>query len=526
MTTLLMAFVVSLASSLLFTPLVRDFGCKVGALDVPDQKRKLHSHPIPRIGGVAIALAFLATLCVVVFSGTTVSKLFVLDRRSIFLGIGAVIAFSIGLVDDFRRITPKIKLFFQILSASIAFWGGIRIEAFHVDGLSMEFGTLITYSLTVFWFLLFINAVNLIDGLDGLAGGLTFFTSLMMLILSVMQANYEVSIFFAALSGSILGFLRYNFNPASIFLGDSGSYFLGYMLAALAITGSIKSRVSVVMLMPLLALGVPVFDTFIAPIRRFVLGKGIFQADRGHIHHKLIRLGFSTKKVVYILYGITFLFCILALILVNVRDESIGFFLVVIALVLGFIVRKIGYFEYLTSEKLLGWLHDITDVVGLTKERRSFLNLQIDLSQANTVDDLWERTTRILHFIGMDTAELYWEPAECQKIYEETKDSLTINHHWTWDRDELIRADSAHSFSILQINLPLLDEDSRPFGMLRLSKNLQKDDVDFYTFRRIEYLRKGFTQTFLKLQTRIIQPHLSSIPILSTPQSIQSSIEN
>ena len=170
--------------------------------------------------------------------------------------------------------------------------GGLKFDMF---GMGLEFGVF-SYLITLFWFILFINAVNLADGLDGLAGGIICFVASVMVILSILNDNYVVAMMFTALSGSVLGFLRYNFNPASIFLGDGGSYFLGYMIAALSILGNVKHQVGAATMIPILALGVPLFDTILSPLRRFVKGRKMFHPDDGHVHHRLIRMGFSVKK--------------------------------------------------------------------------------------------------------------------------------------------------------------------------------------------------------------------------------------
>jgi len=201
-----------------------------------------------------VFLSFVATIALTSLYETRITDLIVIDRRIAFSLYGALVVFGCGLWDDFRRLKAWIKLLFQILGATIAFAGGVSIGGIFIGGHGLQFG-LLSYLITVFWFVLFINAVNLIDGLDGLAAGIVFFTCLLMVVLSVMRADYLSGIYFAALGGAVLGFLRYNFNPASIFLGDGGTYFLGYTVAALSIIGSVKSQVGALFLIPLIALG-------------------------------------------------------------------------------------------------------------------------------------------------------------------------------------------------------------------------------------------------------------------------------
>ena len=245
MTTILITFIFALILSLALTPVAKKLGVRFGSIDVPDE-RKVHSKPIPRCGGIAIFLAFILTLVISALFMTEVSNKLILHRKTAFFLLGALMVFGVGLFDDFHRLSPRVKFLFQIIAASVAFWGGLRIESFSFFGLGLHFATL-SYVVTVFWFVLFINAVNLIDGLDGLAAGIAFFTATVLVILSVLRGEYLIGMLFAVLSGTCLGFLRYNFNPASIFMGDGGSYFLGYAIAGLSIMGSIKSQVGAAM---------------------------------------------------------------------------------------------------------------------------------------------------------------------------------------------------------------------------------------------------------------------------------------
>jgi UDP-GlcNAc:undecaprenyl-phosphate GlcNAc-1-phosphate transferase len=217
---------------------------------------------------------------------TEVSNKLILEKKTVFFLIGIMIVFAVGLFDDFHRLSPKVKFFFQIIGASVAFWGGLRIEIFSIFGINLHFATL-SYLVTVFWFVLFINAVNLIDGLDGLAAGIAFFTAMVLVILSVLRGEYLIGMLFAVLAGACLGFL-------------------------------------------LLALGIPLFDTILSPIRRFVRGRKMFNPDKGHVHHRLVEMGLTTKKAVWIIYAVTFSLCIMAILVVNIRDEQAGLFLIVL----------------------------------------------------------------------------------------------------------------------------------------------------------------------------------------------------
>jgi len=330
MTTQLAIFLISLALSLALTPLAARLGTRLGAVDEPD-KRKVHTRAIPRFGGAAIVVSFLLTLtCASLFFHTNISDLLVLNSKLAVILFGALIVFGVGLVDDVHRLGWASKFIFQILGATAAILGGLQIGHLNLFGLSLDLG-FFGYLVTVFWFLLFINAINLIDGLDGLAAGISFFACAIMVIFSMIMKNCLVASLFAALGGATLGFLRYNFNPARVFLGDGGSYFLGYAIAALSIMGSIKSHMGAIMLIPLVGMGVPLFDTLLSPIRRFILGQNMFNPDKSHVHHRLVEMGLSTRKAVLLIYGISIVLFVFSLVWINFRNEQIGLFLIILA---------------------------------------------------------------------------------------------------------------------------------------------------------------------------------------------------
>ena len=214
MTTILAIFLISLVFSLVLTPLAGKLGERFGALDVPDE-RKVHDKPIPRSGGIAIFIAFFATIYFAGFFSTNITNQLSLGRQTAFLLGGAIICFGVGVFDDFRRLGFKAKFVFQIVAASAVYWGGLDFGNTNIVGLVINFGPF-SYFATVFWFVLLINSINLIDGLDGLAGGVVVFASLVMIVLSILKGSFVTAMFFAALGGGVLGFLRCNFNPATV----------------------------------------------------------------------------------------------------------------------------------------------------------------------------------------------------------------------------------------------------------------------------------------------------------------------
>ncbi|MCF8107567.1 MAG: undecaprenyl/decaprenyl-phosphate alpha-N-acetylglucosaminyl 1-phosphate transferase [Desulfohalobiaceae bacterium] len=520
MTTLLFVFFIALALSLILTPLAGRLGLRFKALDLPNE-RKVHSRPIPRTGGLGIFLAFFSTLFLTSLLNTQVANLLAWEREAVFLLTGGVVAFGVGLYDDFHRLSPTIKLFFQIVAASLVYWGGVR---FHLFGVALS-GTLtldiIGYIVIVFWFVLFINAVNLIDGLDGLAGGIMLFASLVMLILSLIRNDLYSAILFTGLFGSVLGFLRYNFNPAILFLGDGGSYFLGYTMAGIALLSSIKSQVSAVMLIPLLALGVPLFDALLSPIRRFLLGKGIFQADKGHFHHRLHSMGLNAGKVVWILYGITALLCITALLVVNLNNEKVGLLLILLGLGAVFFIKRIGYLDHVTLSAVLYWLQDVTDVAGISYQRRSFLSVQLDIAKSKTLQELWDHIVNALEMLSFEYAALYLnqprqDPARNElapsrrpagsrerrmiAFQQASVDKRQDDPEFTWTCPWLQNNGQHSSRCLLRVELPLVGQMDNGWGRILLIKDIKRKKLTHFSLRRVEHLRRSVIRALDRFQ--------------------------
>ena len=289
--------------ALILTPVVKSLAVKMGAVDDPshdkDPERRMHSRPIPRMGGLAIVFGFL--LSVLVFLPMTA------QLRGMLLG--AVIIVVLGIFDDICDLPAKLKLVVQIAAALIAALSGNVITDlsnpnifssnpyWHLGWLSVP--------VTVLWIVAMTNAVNLIDGLDGLACGVSCISSLTLLVIALLLGEPQVAVLVAALAGGCLGFLPYNLNPAKIFMGDTGSTFLGYILACISIQGLFKMYTLISFVVPFLLFGLPIFDTCFAFIRRIAHGQSPMHADRSHVHHRLIDMGFSQKQAVAVLYVIT-----------------------------------------------------------------------------------------------------------------------------------------------------------------------------------------------------------------------------
>lgn len=315
------------------TPLVKMFAGKIGAIDVPEDNRRMHKVPIPRLGGLAIFLGF-------VFS-----VLFFVDMTNELKAtlLGACIIVVLGVIDDTIRLGAKLKFVVQIGAALIPVLCGVRITIFSnpnffSDSSFINLGFL-SIPITVLWIVGITNAVNLIDGLDGLACGVSSIACFSLLVITVLVSDPSTAVLVAALAGSCIGFLPYNLNPAKIFMGDTGATFLGFILATLSIQGLFKFYTLVSFAVPFLILGLPIFDTAFAIIRRVASGKSPMQADRSHLHHKLIDMGFSQKQTVAILYTLSAILGLAAVVLTT-GGAGKALVLVFAALVVGFIAAK------------------------------------------------------------------------------------------------------------------------------------------------------------------------------------------
>ncbi|MHB8108683.1 MAG: glycosyltransferase family 4 protein [Syntrophorhabdaceae bacterium] len=509
-TTISSAFLVALLFGVLLTPIAGWLGKRFGALDKPNS-RKVHTSAIPRSGGMAIIAAFFLGHFLLFLAGILLGHFAVNWANYAFFWLGALFVTGIGIIDDFRRVRSSVKLLFQILAATVAFLGGMRIEVFGIIEASWHFSYISSYLLTVFWFVLLINAINLIDGLDGLAAGVSIFACAVMTTLMTIEGQEKGAIAFAAVTGGTLGFLRYNFNPARIFMGDGGSYFLGYALAFFSIQYGAKSHVGLSLLIPLLALGIPIFDVIVSPIRRFVVGQKIFKADKRHIHHKLLAMGLTTKRAVILLYTISSILALSALLLVNLRNEEAGiiFFFLGIAAIL--FVRKLGYFEYFALEKIFGWLHDIRDVSGLTRSRRAFLGVEINIRESQTLDEMWEYVCVALEMKRFHKGWLHLydqghDGTKSRSLYDVSIPNIDIdnktNIFWYKCHDaknDRPQEDVSGEWRF-EMKIPLLAGNDVTLGVLYLVKDLRNSPLNTYTIRRIESLRRSLCVAIEKLQ--------------------------
>lgn len=310
---LLLIFLISFGITYLAIPLNISFAIKIGAIDRPDA-RKIHLKPIPRLGGLAMYLSFV----IMVFINLLIHKII------IGILIGATLITIVGILDDLISLKPLVKLFCQIMIALITYQFGIAIEF-----ITSPFGGILylgwlSLPITVFWIIGMINTINLIDGLDGLAAGIVAISTVVISIVAISMGQIQIGMISITILGICLAFLRYNFFPAKIFMGDTGSMFLGYILAVMTIIGVMKSTITLSLAIPLLALGIPIFDIVLAIARRLKNKQHIMQADNKHLHHRLLKMGLSQKQVVLLLYSASAILGISALIIFETNVMSLS----------------------------------------------------------------------------------------------------------------------------------------------------------------------------------------------------------
>ena len=341
----ILAFLIALVVAFAITPGVIFLADKTGAMDEPDA-RKVHKKPIPRIGGLGIYAAFMAAMLTV--------RAYVDLPDDVAIGltglmVSGTLIVILGLIDDYKNLPATVKLLGQIVAACVLVAFDVRIDFVtdpFGDFLYLEY---LAIPATVFWIVGITNTVNLIDGLDGLAAGVSTIASVTIFLVAMQQGITVVAVLTAALAGAAFGFLYYNFNPARIFMGDTGSMFLGFMLAGISIIGAVKSAATIALIVPILALGLPILDTTFAIVRRYRGGVPIFKPDKGHLHHRLLDLGFTQRQAVLLMYIIS---ALLGLSAVALTEVSSGIAILIVAGVVAAVLygaKKIGIFHMNTS---------------------------------------------------------------------------------------------------------------------------------------------------------------------------------
>jgi len=341
-------FALSLTLSFVLTRYVRNLASAREWLALPSFGRHVHETPLPRLGGVAIFLAFLLSVATAALLGGQSQKLdFGFSVRTLVtILLPGLLIFLLGVYDDMCTVGPPVKFAIQAVAGAMLFLGGLRVSDLPVFFGSHQFPWYVGLPLTILWVLAITNAFNLIDGLDGLAAGSALFSTLVVFVVALLSGSSLVCLLTIALAGAILGFLRFNFNPATIFLGDCGSLFIGFLLSALALEGAQKAPTIIAVAIPVVSFGLPILETALSLLRRLLSGRPLFTADREHIHHKLLQLGLSHRQVVIVLYAVSALFALLSLFLLWPTGSSLGLVLAVLGTGIWMGVQHLGYIEF------------------------------------------------------------------------------------------------------------------------------------------------------------------------------------
>ncbi|HEY7616620.1 MAG TPA: MraY family glycosyltransferase, partial [Terriglobales bacterium] len=342
-------FLASVFLSFILTRYVRNTAMARGWVAIPASDRHVHSEALPRLGGVAIFLAFLLSTAIALCLNWWQPQLGIVFAPKLLASmlLPGMLVFLLGVYDDVHGTGPYVKFTVQAVAGIVLFASGLRITDLPVlFGTDFHFPWFISLPATVLWVLAITNAFNLIDGLDGLAAGSALFSTMVVFVVALLGNSPVVTLLSLALAGSILGFLRFNFNPATIFLGDCGSLFIGFMLSALALRGTQKAPTIVAVAIPVVSFGLPILETALSVARRWISGRPVFTADREHLHHKLLERGLSHRQVVILLYAVSAVFALLSLFLLWPTGSTLGLVLLVLGMGIWLGVQHLGYLEF------------------------------------------------------------------------------------------------------------------------------------------------------------------------------------
>ncbi len=519
-------FSIATIASLMATPVIRRLCERYKLLDVPLDGRRIHRRAVPRLGGVALYLSCLAALSMLPFVDNLLTQtLGGFKSEFLTLSIPATLVLLLGAYDDLRGTNATVKFIGLGLIASLFYAMGGRIDALSIPLVgSVHLPAFVSFIVTVVWLVGIANAFNLIDGLDGLASGAALFSSLVILGVSVSQERTLTIVVALVLCGALAGFLRYNFNPASIFLGDSGALFTGFLLAALSVLGTQKATTAVAIVVPILAFGFPVVDTAMTMGRRLVSRKPIFQGDSEHIHHMLLARGWSQKRAALVLYGVCLLFGLLALIFPATGSKLTGFMLFVISVA---VIIAVGHLRYHEVDELrAGVKRTVGDrrlrVANNIRVRRSALAL----SKASDLHEMFEATRHLLDFgefsfanalVGQAGRADMNERAFQASLQRHPKQLLEFRNgrvFWCWSGEDKEELPSRSDWSI---RLPLV-KDGVEWGWLNFYRSAASEPLLVDTNYLADLFRREFTDATARILTAHEEP-LAAAAMAMTAES-------
>jgi len=513
-------FLIATVASLILTPLIRRLCERFKLLDIPDNGRRAHSRAVPRLGGIAIYLSCLTALTALPFLDNTITQTLRGQVPEILtVVIPCTLVLLLGIYDDLRGANATVKFIGLGLIAVLFYAMGGRIVGMSIPFLGpIQIGSTLSFLLTVLWLVGISNAFNLIDGLDGLASGAALFSSLAILAVSFAQGTPLNIIAALILCGSLAGFLRYNFNPASIFLGDSGALFIGFMLASLSIVGSMKATTAVAVVVPVLAFGLPVVDTTVTMARRVISRQPVFRGDKEHIHHMLLARGWSQRRVAIALYGVCAVFGLLAIAFNSTGSNWTGFVLFVMSVV---VIIAVGHLRYHEVDELRA---GVRRAVGGRRLKVAH-NIRVRraaraLSKAREIHELFAAVTEMLEFgefayasalIGRTGEAEINERAVSVSRQHSPNQSVALRGgriSWSWHQLGIAADDVIESTEYWCLRLPLGDELS-DLGWMNFYRAFDGDPLLVDT----NYLVDLFRRELSEATSRILTSHRAAVGV-------------
>jgi UDP-GlcNAc:undecaprenyl-phosphate GlcNAc-1-phosphate transferase len=383
----LLIYLISTLLALIITPITIYLARRLNVMDMPDVRR-VHTRPVPRIGGIAIFIPTMAVSLYMFFFDGIGQTANIQTKKTAVLFIAAAFIFLVGLIDDIKHLKAKTKLVCQLLAAIAICAMGYRISTVSLgENVSINFGQL-SWVVTIFWIVGITNAVNLIDGLDGLATGLSAVTCGVLAVLSVHFEQYFMTIISISLLGALTGFLFFNFNPAKIFMGDCGSLFLGFTIASASIMCAAKTQALVSLTLPMLALGIPIFDMLFSILRRFLERRSLFSPDNEHFHHRLLALGLKQRHIVLCAYLITLVAAGFGMFMIVTRSWQTILIFAGIATLLGLVFQIIGIVRVKQTLWTLKQKYITSNIIN--REKEGFENARLHFSSAKTFGQWWQ----------------------------------------------------------------------------------------------------------------------------------------
>jgi UDP-GlcNAc:undecaprenyl-phosphate/decaprenyl-phosphate GlcNAc-1-phosphate transferase len=523
MNTYLLLFLLSLGLSLGLTPLVRRACERLGWLDEPRDGRRVHKRAVPRLGGVAIYATVVIALASLWLINNNLTRTIRADQmRLLAILAPATLVFLFGVYDDVRGANPRLKFLVQGVAGAALYLLGMRIDALVLPFAGrIELPSILGLAVTIFWTVAISNAFNLIDGMDGLAAGSALFAALVMLVVSLILGHPLITICALVLSGSLIGFLRYNFNPASIFMGDSGSLFIGFLLAALSLRGTQKASTVVAVTIPIIAFGLPVMDTGVAIVRRFISGRPLFQGDREHIHHMLLARGWSQRRVALVLYAASAVLGLYSLLFLIDSGRTTGLGLIVIGAAVMIAVSKLNYHEMdeMRAGVRRNWSERRQRVANNIRIRRA----SRALTEARTLKDLFGGVRHML-----DLSEFVYANVQldCRRNLLAARGELAAvagtaaqgecqlvdgRLRWAWERGDIEAADIFNGGRFFwSLRLPLTTAQGE-WGYINLYREINDEEL----LLDINYLSRLFQREMASAVQRIMTaPQAEGVPAL------------